>query len=163
MTPTDAQRRAWGRLGALILHGTGRTNVKPAHEALRLKWEREADPEGVLTPEIRAKRGAMLRRAFMIQMSLKAAEARRIKRALPVTPKVAARPRRAVVFPPSQDEAGFYVIDQSDGSLIAKYNTERAARRCVEELFAVYPEGLWWFVRVRDRPPGEGSSDRQRQ
>lgn len=78
--PTKAQRRAWGRMGALRLHGTGKTNVKPAHEALRLKWEREADPEGVLAPDLRAKRGAMLRRAFMVEMSLKAAEARRARR-----------------------------------------------------------------------------------
>lgn len=78
--PTTAQRRAWGRIGALRLHGTGKTNVKPAHEALRLKWEREADPDGVLTPELRAKRGAMLRRAFMQEMSLKAAAARRSRR-----------------------------------------------------------------------------------
>ena len=81
--PTLAQRRAWGRVGALKVHGSGRTNVKPAHEALRLKWEREADPDGVLDPETRARRGAMLRRAFLIEQSLKAAEGRRRNRKAP--------------------------------------------------------------------------------
>jgi hypothetical protein len=83
--PTAAQRRAWGRMGALRVHGNGRTNVKAAHEALRLKFEKEADPGGVLDPQVRARRGAQLRRAFLIQMSLKAADARRShKKAVPV-------------------------------------------------------------------------------
>jgi hypothetical protein len=83
--PTAAQRRAWGRMGALRVHGNGRTNVGPAHAALRLKWELEADPEGVLSPEVRARRGAQLRRAFLIEQSLKGAEVRRShKRAAPV-------------------------------------------------------------------------------
>lgn len=185
---TDAQRRAWGRLGALRVHGHGKTNTGPARAALAAKFERLADPDGVLPPEVRAKRADMLRRAFLIEMSLKAVDARQLKRkrlkattdphenlaraivsgnphrnwswppiqrCRPIPPlvvrRVDAHPRRAVVFPPSQDGAGFYVIDQSDGSMIARYNTERAARRCVEELLAVYPDGAWWFVRVRDQ------------
>lgn len=79
--PTTAQRRAWGRRGALILHGSGKTNVKPAHDALRAHWERLADPDGDLSPEVRAKRAAMLRRAHMIGLSMAAAEARRRKSA----------------------------------------------------------------------------------
>jgi hypothetical protein len=77
MAITTAQRRAWGRRGALILHGTGKTNVGPAHEALKAKWERLADPDGTLELEIRMKRAAMLMRANMISLSLAAAEARR--------------------------------------------------------------------------------------
>jgi hypothetical protein len=77
---THAQRQAWGLMGALKLHGSGKTNVGPAHEALRLKWERQADPTGILPAHVRAKRGAMLRRAFMIELSLRAAEAKRIRR-----------------------------------------------------------------------------------
>jgi hypothetical protein len=77
MAPTTAQKRAWGRRGALILHGTGKTNVGPAHDALRLKWERLADPDGTLSPEVRTKRAKQLERAHMISLSLAAAEARR--------------------------------------------------------------------------------------
>ena len=76
MPPTTTQRRAWGRRGALILHGLGKTNVGPAHDALKRKWERLADPDGVLPADIRAKRAAMLMRANMIALSLAAAEAR---------------------------------------------------------------------------------------
>lgn len=139
MTPTKAQRQAWGRMGALTLHGTGKTNVKPAHEALRLKWEREADPEGVLAPEVRAKRGAMLRRAFMIEMSLKAAATKRRKRG--------ARPTPAVVLSPAQAQAGFVVIDQKTGTTIATYSTAYAAQRCVEALSDFDPAGSYWYVR----------------
>lgn len=79
--PTTAQRRAWGRIGALKLHGTGKTNTAPARQALAEKWERLADPQGVLTPEIRAKRADMLRRAHLLEASLKGVEARRRKAA----------------------------------------------------------------------------------
>ena len=75
--PTTAQRRAWGRRGALILHGTGKTSVAAAHETLRRKWETLADPAGTLPYEVRAKRASQLQRAHMIGLSLAAAEARR--------------------------------------------------------------------------------------
>ena len=77
MAATRAQRRAWGRMGALVLHGSGRTNVEPAHAALRRKWETLADPNRVLEPEVRAKRAKQLQTAHMIGLSLAAAEARR--------------------------------------------------------------------------------------
>jgi hypothetical protein len=64
-------------MGALVLHGSGKTNVKPARAALVAKWERLADPDGVLDPETRRKRAAMLERAHMIGLSLAAAERRR--------------------------------------------------------------------------------------
>jgi hypothetical protein len=83
MEPTTTQRRLWGRMGALRLHGAGKTNVGPAHEALKRKWEEMADPDGVLSPEVRAKRAGMLRRAHMIDLSLAAAEARRKRKAGP--------------------------------------------------------------------------------
>jgi hypothetical protein len=79
--PTTAQRRTWGRIGALKLHGTGKTNTVAARAALAARWEREADPEGVLSPDVRAKRADMLRRAFLLECSLKGVEARRRKAA----------------------------------------------------------------------------------
>lgn len=79
--PTTAQRRAWGRIGALKLHGTGKTNTAPARAALAEKWMRMADPAGVLSPDERARRGDMLRRAHLLEASMKGVEARRRKAA----------------------------------------------------------------------------------
>lgn len=79
--PTTAQRRAWGRIGALRVHGSGKTNTGPARAALVAKWEKAADPDGTLPPDVRAKRADMLRRAFLIEASLKGVEARRRKAA----------------------------------------------------------------------------------
>src|SRR5688572_4183936 len=77
--PTTAQRRLWGRRGALLVHGSGRTNVGPAHAALRRKWETLADPDGLLPPDVRERRAKQLRTAEMIKLSLAAVEARRKK------------------------------------------------------------------------------------
>jgi hypothetical protein len=78
--PTTSQRRLWGRRGALLLHGSGRTYVGPAHEALRRKFEALADPDGTLAPEVRERRAKQLRTAEMIRLSLAAVDARRKKR-----------------------------------------------------------------------------------
>jgi hypothetical protein len=67
-------------MGALVLHGSGKTNVTAARAALDAKWERLADPDGALDPDVRAKRAAMLERAHMISLSLAAAEGRRRRR-----------------------------------------------------------------------------------
>jgi hypothetical protein len=91
--PTPAERRLWGRRGALIMHGLGRTNVGPAHAALAAKWLRLADPDGTLPPEVRERRAAQLRRAHMLSMSSRAAEARRNKRAGPDRDSGPAQPR----------------------------------------------------------------------
>src|SRR5438874_467607 len=81
--PTTAQRRLWGRRGALLMHGRGRTNVAPAHAALRAKWLTLADPEGTLPLDVRERRAAMLRTAHMLEMSERAAEVRRRNRKAP--------------------------------------------------------------------------------
>lgn len=59
----------------------------PAHDALKRKWERLADPDGTLEPDVRARRAAMLMRANMIALSLSAAEARaaRTRKPAPVS------------------------------------------------------------------------------
>lgn len=80
MEPTRAQRTAWGRLGALRLHGQGKTNTAPARAAMAEKWLRLADPDGTLTPEVRSKRAEYLRRAWLLELSIRAADARRHKR-----------------------------------------------------------------------------------
>jgi hypothetical protein len=70
-------------MGALRLHGSGRTNVGPAHAALRAKWEALADPDGTLTPEVRERRAKQLRTAHMLELSLAAAKARGKRKAGP--------------------------------------------------------------------------------
>lgn len=48
-------------------------------KALTDKFEREADPDGVLSPDERARRAANLRTAFYARLSLKSAQARRAR------------------------------------------------------------------------------------
>lgn len=52
----------------------------PAREGLRAKFEREADPDGALTPSERARRADSLMRAHMLRMTLAAKQARRRSR-----------------------------------------------------------------------------------
>lgn len=49
----------------------------PARSGLRAKFEREVDPDGLLTPDERARRADSLMRAHMLRMSLKAKASRR--------------------------------------------------------------------------------------
>lgn len=49
----------------------------PAREALSAKFETIVDPDGRLSPEERARRGASLRRAHMTRLALRSAQNRR--------------------------------------------------------------------------------------
>jgi hypothetical protein len=66
--------RSWARTA----DRTART--APARLAAYARFERQADPDGVLTPEDRARRAEHLRQAAMAELSLRAAQARRAKR-----------------------------------------------------------------------------------
>lgn len=48
----------------------------PARRGLAAKFEREADPDGVLAPDERARRGDLLMRAHMLRMARRSARAR---------------------------------------------------------------------------------------
>lgn len=48
-----------------------------ARQAFLDRFEREADPDGTLTPDERARRAAHLRRAYFSRLALKSAKARR--------------------------------------------------------------------------------------
>jgi hypothetical protein len=54
---------------------TART--QPARDALQQRFEREADPDGTLTPTERARRAEHLRSAYYTRLALKSAETRR--------------------------------------------------------------------------------------
>lgn len=51
--------------------------LAPARKGLEAKFEREADPEGVLPPEERRRRAAHLRTAHMQRLALRSAQVRR--------------------------------------------------------------------------------------
>ena len=48
-----------------------------ARQAFRDRFEREADPDGVLPPDERARRAEHLRKAFYTRLALKSVQARR--------------------------------------------------------------------------------------
>jgi len=52
------------------------TATAPARRGLRAKFERQADPDGVLPPDERARRVDHLMRAHMLRMARRSAEAR---------------------------------------------------------------------------------------
>ena len=51
-----------------------------ARDAIYARFERDVDPEGVLAPAERARRAEHARKAHMLRLSLKSAEARRLRR-----------------------------------------------------------------------------------
>ena len=57
--------------------GDRSARTAPARAAMRARFEREADPGGLLSPAERAERGESLRKAHYLRLSLKAAQARR--------------------------------------------------------------------------------------
>lgn len=78
MTPlTPEQRAINGRMGAHKIHALGLTNTGPAREAFQARFERQVDPEGILPPEVRAKRADHARRLFYQQLAAKSAKARK--------------------------------------------------------------------------------------
>lgn len=54
--------------------------TESARRAFNDRFEREVDPEGVLTPAERAIRAEHARKAYFAQLALKSAKARRLRR-----------------------------------------------------------------------------------
>lgn len=71
-------RSTAGRIAAHSLHSQydSRELTANARAAFLDRFERDADPEGVLTPEERARRAAHARRAHFIRLAALSAEAR---------------------------------------------------------------------------------------
>ncbi len=59
---------------------TART--QPARDALMRKFEVQVDPEGILSPQERAKRAEWAKRAYFKRLALKSAQSRRKSREL---------------------------------------------------------------------------------
>jgi hypothetical protein len=81
------EARAWGRIGGLTAWALNdpETMVGPAHRGFAARFERLVDPDGSLPPEERARRADRARRAHMLTLAERSAEARRRKKAAPVS------------------------------------------------------------------------------
>ena len=71
-----------GRIGAHSLHARydPRKTTAAARRAFLDRFSREADPEGVLDPEERARRAHHLRKAYFARLALRSARRRRAQR-----------------------------------------------------------------------------------
>lgn len=76
---TPEQRVLRSRLAAYQLHATHdpKETTKKAREAFAGRFEREVDPDGVLSPEERARRADAARRAYFTRLALRSSRARR--------------------------------------------------------------------------------------
>lgn len=54
-----------------------------ARQAALDRFEREVDPDGVMTPEERSRRAASARKAYFARLALKSAQARKAKKNAP--------------------------------------------------------------------------------
>jgi len=79
MELTSRRAQQLGRIGAHVLHSRydSRDIAARARRGLEAKFEREADPDGVLSPEERRKRAYHLRQAHYARLSAMGAAARR--------------------------------------------------------------------------------------
>ena len=82
---TPEQRSLRGQLAAHILHGAHvkdpAAHTAPARRAFLKRFEREADPDGVLDAAERARRAGHLRKAYFLKLAMKSAQARQRKAA----------------------------------------------------------------------------------
>ena len=76
LSPEQAALR--GRIGAYSLHAKcdPRKTTENARRVFLSRFEREVDPEGILDPEVRAKRAEYARRAYFARLALKSVQAR---------------------------------------------------------------------------------------
>lgn len=81
---SPAQRKLRARAAAFAQHAQGKTNTRPATLAQLARFEREVDPDGILSPEERARRADYAKRSYMAKLALQASRARSKKKAAPV-------------------------------------------------------------------------------
>jgi hypothetical protein len=79
---TPAERGLRARIGAYAMHGRHdvRETTTKARTAFLAKFERQADPDGVLPPAERQRRAERLRSAHFARLALASAKARRARR-----------------------------------------------------------------------------------
>lgn len=77
---TRAERRLRAQLGAHASWAATENpseRTRPAREAFQARFERQVDPDGVLSPAERSRRAEHARKAFYAGLALKSAQARR--------------------------------------------------------------------------------------
>jgi hypothetical protein len=77
LTPSERSLRA--RIAAFAKHSRyeAKESTRPARQAFLARFEREVDPDGVLSPEERARRAECARRAHFMRLAFLSAKARR--------------------------------------------------------------------------------------
>jgi hypothetical protein len=73
---TASQRSLRARAAAFSQHAQGRTNTKAATAASMARFDRQVDPDGVLTPAERGRRAEYAKQAYFTTLALKASRAR---------------------------------------------------------------------------------------
>jgi hypothetical protein len=68
--PKDPVRVRTGRLGALKVHSTGRTNTGPARQAFLKRFEDQVDPDRTLSSDVRQKRAQYALREHMTRLAM---------------------------------------------------------------------------------------------
>ena len=66
----DPERVRLGRLGALVLHASGKTNTHAATQAWQAKLAAEVDPTGTLSEGVRERRVQFALRARMTRLAM---------------------------------------------------------------------------------------------
>jgi hypothetical protein len=77
----ESKAASWGRIGGLVAWSRNdpAVMVGPAHRGFKARFERLVDPAGVLDPAERTVRADRARRAYMLTLAERSAEARRKK------------------------------------------------------------------------------------
>ena len=78
-----AERILRARMAAHALHAKvsdPKAHTAPARAVFLSRFEREVDPEGVLTPEERARRAEHAKKAYFLKLALASREARKKKK-----------------------------------------------------------------------------------
>lgn len=65
-----------GRIAALRMHAMGLGNTEPGRAGFLARFAREVDPDNKLSEVERIRRAALLRRAYMLELAQRSAEAR---------------------------------------------------------------------------------------
>ena len=78
---TPAERSLRSRIAAYTLHATHdpHETTKAARHAFLERFEREVDPDGKLSPEVRRRRAEAARKAYFSRLALRSARARRAR------------------------------------------------------------------------------------
>jgi hypothetical protein len=76
------EAKRWGQIGGLTAWSRNdpETMVGPAHRGFRRRFERLVDPDGLLDPQERTVRADRARRAHMLTLAARSAEARRTRK-----------------------------------------------------------------------------------